>query len=206
MFLLEQIDKIHLTDNNHSFLIFIHPVNEVIIIAVIHVQSLITGDYTHFRQCVRRKLKQRFGNRNVDMYRSFPMMFRFQQGFVHQTIAIPFIFFRMNLREVDRLLDQILKNTGLRQGLSIHLSDPGSRTVGRNNHQRNILIKCFRHSRMKIEQRRAGSTTDGSRFAAIQSQPNGKIARTPFIRHRITGKVRMIGQGMHERDITTTRT
>ncbi len=31
----------------------------------------------------------------------------------------------------------------LRQGLSIHLSDPGSRTVGRNNHQRNILIKCF---------------------------------------------------------------
>ena len=52
-----------------------------------------------------------------------------------------------------------------------------ARTVGRNNHQRNILIKCFRHSRMKIEQRRAGSTTDGSRFAAIQSQPNGKIAR-----------------------------
>ena len=39
MFLLEQIDKVHLTDNNHSFLIFVHPVNEVIIIAVIHVQT-----------------------------------------------------------------------------------------------------------------------------------------------------------------------
>ena len=61
-----------------------------------------------------------------------------------------FIFFRMNLRKVYRLLDQRLKYAWLWYSLSVHLSDPGSGTVCRNNDQRNILIKCFCHSRMKV--------------------------------------------------------
>ena len=84
------------------------------------------------------------------MHRAFSMMIRLQQGFIHQAITIPFIFFRMNLRKVYRLLDQRLKYAWLWYSLSVHLSDPGSGTVCRNNDQRNILIKCFGYSRMKI--------------------------------------------------------
>ena len=47
MFLLEQIDKIHLTDDNHTLLIFIHPVDQIVIITVVDIQSLITGNDTH---------------------------------------------------------------------------------------------------------------------------------------------------------------
>ena len=140
------------------------------------------------------------------MYRSFSMMVRFQQSFIHQTIAIPFIFFRMNLRKVYRLLNQCLKYAWLWYCLSIHLPDPGSGTIRRNDNQRNILIKSFRNSRVKIQQRRAGSTADCSRFATIQRKPDSKITRTPFISHRITGKARMIGQSMHNRRVTATGT
>ena len=100
------------------------------------------------------------------MHRPFSMMIRLQQSFIHQAIAIPFIFFRMNLRKIDRLLYQRLKHTWLRHCLSIHLSDPG----------------------------------------AIQRKTNRKITGTPFIRHCITGEVRMIRQSMYYGRITTTRT
>ena len=82
-----------LTDDNHALLIFIHPVDQIIIITVIDVQSLITGYHTHFRERIYSELKQWFGNRNIDMHRPFSMMIRLQQSFIHQAIAIPFIFF-----------------------------------------------------------------------------------------------------------------
>ena len=112
----------------------------------------------------------------------------------------------MNLGKIHGLLDQRPEYIRLRQSLSVHLPDPGSGTIRRNDNQRNILIKSFRNSWVEIQQRRTGSTADCSRFATIQRKPDSKITRTPFISHRITGKARMIGQSMHNRRVTATGT
>ena len=59
---------------------------------------------------------------------------------------------------------------------------------------------------MKIQQCRTGSAADCGRLPPIQRKADGKIPRTPFVRHRITGKIRMIGQSMHDRYVTAART
>lgn len=62
------------------------------------------------------------------------MMVRLQQRLIYQAVAIPFILVRMNLWKVDRFLDQCRRRLRLRNGLSVHLSDPGCRAVGGDNH------------------------------------------------------------------------
>ncbi len=114
MSLFKQIDKVHLTDNNHPFLVFVHAVDEVVVITVVDVQSLVARDDTYFGQGIRRKLEQRFGNRDIDMNRSLSVMVHLQQGFIYQAVAVPFIFIRVNLRKIDRLLDQRPKHARLR--------------------------------------------------------------------------------------------
>ena len=130
---LKQVNQVHLSDNNHPLLISVQAFDQVIVIPVVYIQPLIARDDTYFGKRLHRKLEQRFGYRNINMYRTFSMMVGFQQGFIHQAVTVPFILFCLNLRKVYRLLDQCLKNTGLRQCLSRHLSNPGSRPIGRDN-------------------------------------------------------------------------
>ena len=49
----KQINKIHLPYHDHPLSVFVHAVDEVIIIAVVDVQALIAGDDAHSRQCSR---------------------------------------------------------------------------------------------------------------------------------------------------------
>lgn len=68
----KQIDKIHLPHHNHTLPVFIHAVDEFVIIAVVNVQPLIAGDDAYLGQRLRREIEQRLGNGHIDMYRSFP--------------------------------------------------------------------------------------------------------------------------------------
>ena len=98
IFLFEQINQAHLSHNNHSFLVFVQPLNEVVVVAVVHVQPLVAGHYAYFGQCFGGKLEQRFRQRHVNVYRPFTVMVYFQKRFVDQSVAIPFVFLRMYLR------------------------------------------------------------------------------------------------------------
>ena len=42
--LFKQVDKVHLPHHNHTLPVFIHAVDEFVIIAVVNVQPLIAGD------------------------------------------------------------------------------------------------------------------------------------------------------------------
>ena len=46
---------------------------------------------------------------------------------------------------------------GLGQGLSVHLSYPGSGAVGGNDNQRYLLVKGFGYGRVQVQQGRTGS-------------------------------------------------
>ena len=101
IFLFEQINQIHLSDNNHTLLILIEPLDKIVIIPVINIQTLITGDNTYFRKCLSSKTEYRFSDRNINMHRTFAMMMCLQQCFVNQTITIPFVFIRIDFRKVN---------------------------------------------------------------------------------------------------------
>ena len=127
------------------------------------------------------------------------MMVQFEQGFVDKAVAMPFVFVGMYLRQVDGFFDKRTEDAGLRKRLPVHLSDPGSGTVCRDHNQWHLLIEGFRYGRMNIKQRTARCTADSSRAAAMQRQSDCEESRTPFIRHRIAGEERVIGNRMYDR-------
>ena len=47
--LLEQVDQAHLSGNDHSFAITVQTSDQLVILTVINVQSLIAGNHTHLR-------------------------------------------------------------------------------------------------------------------------------------------------------------
>ena len=57
---LEEIDQIHLSDQHHAFGIRIEAGNQVVVLPVIDVQSLISGDDPHFRQLFCGEAEERF--------------------------------------------------------------------------------------------------------------------------------------------------
>ena len=203
--LFKQIDKIHLPHHNHTLPVFIHAVDEFVIIAVVNVQPLIAGDDAYLVQRLPREIEQRLGNGHIDMYRSFSVMVGFQQGFIYQSVAEPLILLRMNFGKVDGFLDQRPEHLQLRKRLSVHLSYPSSRAVGGDDYQGNFLIKGLRHSRVEIQQGGSRSTAHRNRLAAIQSQAEGEIPRTPLIRHCMANKARVIGQSMYDGGIAAAR-
>ena len=139
------------------------------------------------------------------MYRSFSVMVGFQQGFVYQSVAEPLILVRMNFGKVDGFLDQRPEHLRLRKRLSVHLPYPSSRAVGGDDYQGNFLIKSLRHGRVEIQQGGSRSTAHRNGLAAIQSQAEGEIPRTPLIRHCMANKARVIGQSMHDGGIAAAR-
>ena len=77
---LKQVNQVHLSDNNHPLLISVQAFDQVIVIPVVYIQTLIARDNTYFGKRLRRKLEQRFGYRNINMYRTFSMMVGFSNA------------------------------------------------------------------------------------------------------------------------------
>ena len=150
-FLFEEIDQAHLSGDDHAAVVVVQPLDQSVVFAVVDVQPLVAGDDAHLGQFLCRETEQGFGNRYIDVYRSFPVMVQFEQGFVDQAVAIPLVFVGMYLRQVDGLLDQRAENTRLRKRLPVHLSDPRAGTVCRDHDQRHLLVEGFRHSRMDVQ-------------------------------------------------------
>ena len=92
IFLFEQINQIHLSDHYHAFVIFIQTFNQYFIVAVVYTQSLVAGDDAYFRKRFDCETVDGFGDRYVDMNRTFTVVSCFQYGFVNQTVAEPFVF------------------------------------------------------------------------------------------------------------------
>ena len=100
-FLVELVDEIHLSDHYHSFVIVVQTFYQFLVITVVYVQSLITGNHTHFRQFLGCKPIDRFRDRHIDVYRPLSMMSGFQDCFVDESVAMPFVFLRIHFRQVD---------------------------------------------------------------------------------------------------------
>ena len=135
------------------------------------------------------------------MYRPEAMVVQFKQRLIDQTVDIPFVFPATHLWQVHRFLHQPAKCSRLRQRLPVHLPYPGRRPVGRNHHQRHLPVKSLGHSRMEVQQSRPGRAAHSHGMPPLQSQPDGKKARTAFIRHRIALEIIAGREGLHQRHV-----
>lgn len=79
-------------------------------------------------------------------------MVKFHECLIDEAVAVPFVFFTLHFRQVDRFFHQASEYTRLRECLPVHLSDPCGRAVGRNDDKRHLLVECFGYGWVDIEQ------------------------------------------------------
>ena len=163
-------------------------------------------DAAHFRHGSCSILKQRLRQSDINLYRSTLTMRAFQYRFVHHTVAIPFVFFGKDFGQMHTFLYQRTKYARLRQRLSVHLSDPGLRTVSRNHNQRKMLIKGLAHCGMDIQQRGARGATNHHRNVPLLSQTKRYKTRASLIGHRKALKGFMSDKSMNQRCVPTSGT
>ena len=85
---------------------------------------------------VGRELIERFAERYVEVYGASHMVRAGQQGFVDESVAVPFLRLVVTLRQRHAHFCHGTENTGLRQCLAIHLSNPGCGAVGGDDYER----------------------------------------------------------------------
>ena len=68
------------------------------------------------------------------------MMVQLEQSLIDEAVAVPAVFVGMDFGQIDGAFHQRTEDAGLRKGLPVHLTDPGSRAVGGNHYQRDLLI------------------------------------------------------------------
>ena len=107
------------------------------------------------RQPCSGKAEQRFGYWHVDVHRARLPQHSQGQCIVHKAVAVPAVCVIMRFGQVDGLAHKPPKGVGLRQGLSVKLVDPGRRSVGRDYHQRQMLVAGFGYGGCQVEQCRA---------------------------------------------------
>ena len=202
---LELVNEGLLPCHHHPLRIFPQAGNQTSILTLIDVQPIVTLYDTHFGELLRRKAEKGFRHRHIDVNRSFTVVVHRQQSLVDKAVAMPLLLPRMDFRQGDRTLHQTTEYPVLRQCLPVHLPYPRCGTVGRDDHQRNLLVIRLRHSRMDVKQRRSGSAADGSRLPTVQSQPDGKEAGIPFIRHRMASEEGMARQCLYNRYVAAAR-
>ena len=122
------------------------------------------------------------------MHGSPSVVFGFQQSFVDEAVAMPFVLFRLYFGQADGFLHQRAEYAGLGQGLSVHLSYPGCRSVGGDDHQRYLAVIGLGHGGMQVQQGRAGGAADGSGPVVVQGKSQGEESGTAFVRHGIAGE------------------
>ena len=128
-------------------------------------------------------------------------MVQLEQRLVDETVAVPFVFFIFNFREIDGFLYQRAEYVGLRQGLSVHLSYPCTGAVGGNHRQRNLLVEGFRYGRVQVEQGGAGGAAYGHRSVPVQGETQREESGTPFVCHRIAGETGYGSECLHNGDV-----
>ena len=112
------------------------------------------------------ELIERLLNRDVDMYRSYFSMRTVDDSLVNQTFAMPslfvmkaillsYIIIRCNDGKIYASVDHVSKDVGLWHGLSILLSNPSFRSVGRDEDDGKFLVIGFHYSRIQVCQSRA---------------------------------------------------
>ena len=117
-----------------------------------------------FGQKRRGELKQRLANRHINMYRDI-LVAGCKQGLVDQSVAIPAGFVVMRFGQRHRFPYKTAEDTRLRECLPVQLVNPLQGTVGRNHHQRLVLIPSLSNCRNKIQQGGARCDTDCHRQA-----------------------------------------
>ena len=147
---------------------------------------------TLLRQRRNREVEQRLTNRHINMYRDI-LVAGCKQGLVNQSVAIPAGFVVMRFGQRHRFPYKTAEDTRLRECLPVQLVNPLQGTVGRNHHQRLVLIPSLSNCRNKIQQGCARRDTDRHRQAST-------LAHAQSIESCRT----LIGYGM-ARDIGTLR-
>ena len=107
------------------------------LVGIMHLYALYPA---HLRQDGHIKCIERFADGHVDMYRTTGTMRTLQQSLVHQAVHIPFIFLVLNLLNIDTPAHHLSQGSVLRHCLSVHLANPGCRTVGTYQHEGHMLV------------------------------------------------------------------
>ena len=97
------------------------------------------------------------------------------------------------------------QSIGLRQRLPVELVDPLRGTVGRNDHQRHMLIPGLCHGGGEIEQGSAGGDTYDYRLIELQRHAQGIEACRALVGDGITGDVGTFVQVVDNGRVATAR-
>ena len=129
-----------------------------------------------------------------------------QQRLVHQPVAPPLLLRVKRFGQRDSLADKAPEGISLRKRLPVELVNPLRRAVGRNHHQRHMLIESLSNGRGKVEQRRPTGDADGNRFAQTLCHSQRIETCRAFIRNGIALDIRALVEIMHYRRIAASRT
>src|SRR5690606_20777575 len=123
------------------------------------------------------------------MCRSFFLVVEAENGVINKSVAIPLLFLVIDFRQLRRMVYQLSKESCLWDSLTILLGHPRDRSVGSNNQQRQLLIKCFCYSRAQLECSRTRSATYSNRKIKRLYNTQRKIAGTSLINHTVAGEI-----------------
>ena len=121
----------------------------------------------YLRESIERKLIKRFGKLYINMYRTNLSMHAIDNSLMNQPFTIPSLFFIGYDRKIHAPVHHRSEDVGLRKGLSILLSNPCFRAVGRDEDDRQLLVVCLCHGRVEVEQCRTRCDADGDWFGAL---------------------------------------
>ena len=77
VFLVEQVNQVHLSHDDHAALIPVQAVDERLIVFIVYAESLVTGDDAGFGEFRDRKFEERVADRYVDVDWASSMMIQF---------------------------------------------------------------------------------------------------------------------------------
>ena len=128
-----------------------------------------------------------------------------QQGLVYQPIAVPSLGCVFGFGQRYRPLHEVPESIRLRKGLPVELVYPCSRTVGRQHHERDVLVKRLGHSGSKVEHGRARRDANRHRRTCGLRHTDGIEACRAFIGRGIARYLGAFVKVVHQRRIPRAR-